>query len=242
MRDQLRFSNIIVLGNWGVGKTQFIAHLSSMLGQEAGIRRTNVISDRHYFEEAVRADVQGRRPESDGSIRGAHSIMVKDGPRGQMVFRALDGLIFNEAHRQMLASLRQTEPGVVCLVEYATGPNAKFEEGELLDQSAHFVAEQLITSGALINTLVVELRAPFDLRERRNAVRADRVDEAAFQLYGQPGGNMTDEDAQRLGGHFLGIDNHIHGLESLAMTVFGEHIQTRLLHEGEASTLQRGRR
>jgi hypothetical protein len=242
MISQLPFSTILVIGNWGVGKTRFLSLISPMVAKETGIKQILFDSDRFYFEDAVRRDTAGKTPEADGSFVGPHSVMVADGPKGQMLFRALDGSIFNEAHRRMLASLKDQKAGVIRLVEYATGPSTAFGQGELLDQSAHFVAENLIASGAVPTTLVVELSAPFDIRKRRNAIREDKVDEKAFELYGQPGGGMTEEDASRLGLHFIHVENHTTGLETLVARVFYEHIQPNLLCEGQSSTLRRDRR
>jgi hypothetical protein len=242
-------SNIIVIGNWGAGKTRFFGALTPLIAGEKGIKSIHFDSDRFAFEDAVRSDTDGFSREPDGSIIGPHSILVKDGSKGHMDFRALDGLIFNEAHRRMLSQLARHEPGVLRLVEYASGPSTSFQQGELLDQSGHFVVKTLIESGAIRNTFVIELEAPFELRKIRNKTREDPVDPIAFELYGQPGGDMTMDDSAALGEHFLHVQNRTPGIETLVSRVFYEHLKHRLLldgHvpsiEGTTSALRRSRR
>src|SRR3989344_6232732 len=56
IRNSHQIANVIVMGNWGVGKSQFIEELSNMISQERGIRNIFFDSDRYYFEDAVRKD------------------------------------------------------------------------------------------------------------------------------------------------------------------------------------------
>ncbi len=214
MNNSMR--NIIVMGNWGAGKTTFCGQLQGLLSSELGIQRVVYDSDRFWFEDAVRSDT-----------RGEHSMLVADGPRGHMIFRALDGSMFNQAHRQMIAQLADTEPRVMTVVEYATGQNGKFQEGELLDQSARFLVEHLIQSGAADHTLLIQLYRPFDLRRQSNLVREDATDMTAFDTYGQEGGLVTPEDAARLGENFLPLNN-VGSLEALVANTYRDHIQPRL--------------
>lgn len=232
-------SNIVTIGNWGVGKSGFLSALTPLIQNEKGIKKVVFDSDRYHFEDVVRADTRGGERLSDGSILGSHSIMVQDGPRGSMRFRVLDGSIFNNEHRKMLQDLVRRESGVVRLIEYATGPTSSFQEGEKLDQSGRFAIKQLITSGAIHSTLLIELGAPYDLRERRNRIRKDRVDEKAFELYGQPGGEVEHDDAIRLGNHFLRAENHVDGIDQLAERIFKIRIQPYLLRD-DVITSQEG--
>ena len=200
--------HVIVIGNFGVGKTEFIKLLAPRILAESGIHAVVQSSDRLYFEQAVRRDTQGKPIQSDGSVRGAHSVMVKDGVSGHMSFFPLDGSIFNEAHKRMIRDIAgRTSAGTINLVEYATGPNGSFTTGEALDQSARFLVDALDAHHLIDRTLVIELSASFDLRKHRNNTRKDTVEPRAFELYGQPGGNMTDPDADRLGNLFIHLQN-----------------------------------
>ncbi|KKW11557.1 MAG: hypothetical protein UY48_C0016G0004 [Candidatus Gottesmanbacteria bacterium GW2011_GWB1_49_7] len=238
IRNSHQIANVIVMGNWGVGKSQFIEELSNMISQERGIRNIFFDSDRYYFEDAVRKDTAGKAPEPDGSIIGLHSVLVEDGPRGRMIFRALDGTIFNEAHREMLYGLSQCTPGVIRTVEYATGPNNSFQQGEELDQSGRFVVKHLVEGKVILQTFVIELEAPFAVRKKRNTTREDPVDAIAFELYGKPGGKITNEDAALLGENFLHVKNHSVPLERSARRVFQEYLQSRLLRDEREQTIE----
>ncbi len=243
-------SNIIIAGNWAAGKTQFIVRLRNYVDGEKGINSIHLDSDRFHFEDVVFRDTQNGTVNSDGSITGPHSILVKRAERGHTIFRALDGNLFNEEHKQMVIALKDTRPGEVRIVEYATGPNTSFQKGEVLDQSGHLIVETLIKSGALRSTLLLELSAPYELRHDRNLKRWDPVDETAFERYGQSGGQISKLDELRMRGHLIRINNKKMGLDELVRHMFYRNIQSRLMREfapndvegGLASTRNRERR
>lgn len=205
---QNSIQNIIVIGNWGVGKSEFIRALTAQLATQDGIVEVKHDSDRLHFEDVVRRDTRGRSPSQDGYIYGNHSVLKQDGAPGHMQFMALDGSIFNQSHRCMIRGLRQPEKaGVVRIIEYATGPNRSYKSGEPFNQSAHFLVNELVKNNLVPKTLVVELSAPFSVRKDRNVYRGDTVDAEAFDLYGQAGGAMERSDEIRLMEHFIHIEN-----------------------------------
>lgn len=242
-------SNIIVTGNWGVGKTQLIIRLHNYLTREKGINAVHLMSDRIRFEEAVRLDTLNGARQPDGSIIGPHSILVKDGFPGYMDFRVLGGAPFNQVHRDMLKELRGTTPGEVRLMEYAIGKTTSINKGEVLDQSGHFIVESLIDSGAVDKTLIVQLDAPFNVRRKYQEKRDDPTDMQAFDTYGQPGGLISVRDGRRIGNHLVRVKNKGIDLDTLTERIFFDHIRSRLLRdethlsiEGGSSFMPKGSR
>lgn len=243
-------SNLIVMGNWGAGKTQFILRLWHLLEREQGIADVILRSDRLAFEEEVFKDTRGGTKTSEGYIIGNHSILEKLGEPGKSEFKLLDGTLGNLAHVKMLDELKEVNPGVTRVVEYATGPTTAAREGITLDQSAHFVVERTRNSGALKHTLLIELHAPYAERHSRNPDRIDPVAEDAFIIYGQEGGNIGLLDRWILGDHFLPINNSRTDLDRLVQRVYFDTIQRRLMldeniysKEGRpASAMRRDRR
>ncbi len=219
--------NIIVTGNWSAGKTTSCKLLQGLLSQETGVKRVLYDSDRLEFEKTVRRDLKEGCREENGVLIGENSMLVADGPPGRMSFRVLKGPKFNKAHQHMIARLADAEPGVITVVEYAIGPNTSYQEGEPLDQSSHFLTEQLIQSGAAGHTLLIQLYRPFGLRRQSNLTREDPTDMDAFDKYGQEGGLMMPEDAARLGENFLHLNN-VGSLEALVANTYRDHIQPRL--------------
>jgi nucleoside-triphosphatase THEP1 len=202
---------IVVIGKPGSGKTEMVRHLGSFLTADGFV--VDQLSDRIGLEEAVLEDTRDGYYDQEGRKFGSHSMLIADGLSGHRKVHVLDGYLLNRVHERMVTYIvRDREPNVVILAEYAIGPDVTFEEGrEPLLQSAKHLVRHLIRSDVHSEVSVVDVEAILPVRAAREARRPDAMEPETFRAYFGDGGEMVPVDAAGLGDryHFFanGSDN-----------------------------------
>lgn len=200
-------SAILIIGNAGSGKSIIVWYLGSLLDED-GIN-VRYISDRLGLEEAVTKDTKGVVPDKNGVRTGAHSKFIADGPPGFKKVHVLDGYLLNRVHEKMLKDLAKKDKKRLTILEYAIGPDIDFGKGKepLLQSIKHVVAT--LTKYHLVDTVfVIDIEAPFSVRQTRELQRRDAMAAETFRSYFPDGGQATKTDQKTLGAHYVQFYNN----------------------------------
>lgn len=199
---------IFVIGKPGSGKSNLIWYLSSLLDED-GVS-PKYISDRLGLEEATLKEVRYAKPDKDGIKVGTHSKLIADGPPGHRKVHVLDGYLLNNFHIETIKRLStHSHSTKITLIEYAIGPNIDFGNGkEPLLQDAKHLVTWIKKYHILKTSIVIDVDAPFSVRERREARRPDAMAAETFRAYFPDGGEITKTDAKKLGRHYYRFKNY----------------------------------
>jgi len=200
-------SAILIIGNAGSGKSIIVWYLGSLLDED-GIH-VRYISDRLGLEEAVEKDTARVSPDKNGFRTGAHSKFIADGPPGFKKVHVLDGRLLNKVHDNMIGTLAKNKNKKhMLLMEYAIGPDIQFGKGkEPLLQSIKHIVSNLQKRRLIQNVFVIDIEAPYDVREAREQKRRDAMAAETFRAYFPDGGEITKKDQQKLGTHYARFNN-----------------------------------
>ena len=199
-------SAILIIGNAGSGKSVIVWYLGSLLDED-GVE-IQYVSDRLGLEEAVIKDTKRARPDNDGVRIGTHSKFIADGPPGFKKVHVLDGYLLNQVHEKMLKGLTKKYRDRFVLLEYAIGPDIPFgNKKEPLLQSVKHVVRKLKTYHLLDSVFVIDVEAPYSVREKRELKRRDAMAAETFHSYFPDGGEITRKDQKILGAHYVRFCN-----------------------------------
>lgn len=192
---------IIVIGKPGCGKSIIVWYLSSLL-LEDGIQ-AHYVSDRIELENGILADTKGVKKQPDGSKIGQHGKLIADGPPGHRKVHVLDGSILNTVHKSMVRSIKDRDPRLISIMEYAIGPDIGFgSDKEILYQSAHRLVGWISELRLIRRLFVIDVESPLVIREHRQYARPDAMAIETFRAYFPDGGEMTKSDKKNLGDHY----------------------------------------
>ena len=199
-------SAILIIGNAGSGKSVIVWYLGSLLDED-GID-IQYVSDRLGLEEGVMKDTKHTRADKDGVRIGTHSKFIADGPPGFKKVHVLDGCLLNRVHEHMLNGLTKKGRNRFALLEYAIGPDIPFgKKKETLLQSGKHVVRMLKTFHLLDSVYVIDVEAPYAVREKRELRRRDAMAPETFRSYFPDGGQITKRDKKILGVHYVRFNN-----------------------------------
>lgn len=200
-------SAILIIGNAGSGKSVILWYLSGLLDQD-GVE-VKYLSDRIGLEEAVERDTKRARPDKNGVRVGAHSKFISDGPPGFKKVHVLDGHLLNGVHKRMIDAIKKnTGKKRLLLLECAIGPDVNFgREKEQLLQSAKHIIGKLRSLRLTKRTFVIDVEAPFTVRETREIRRRDAMAAETFRAYFPDGGRVTRTDRKTLGKNYARFYN-----------------------------------
>lgn len=199
-------SAILIIGNAGSGKSAIVWYLGSLLDEDHV--ETHYVSDRIGLEEAIVRDTRNVRPRKDGVRVGKHSKFIADGPPGFKKVHVLDGVLLNTVHEKMIKDLTKKKRDSFVLLEYAVGPDISFGEKKIpLLQSVTHVVRMLKRYHLIHSVFVIDVDAPYEVREKRELKRRDAMAAETFHSYFPDGGQMTKDDEKILGNHFVRFTN-----------------------------------
>ncbi len=215
---------IIVIGKPGCGKSIMVWYLSSLLAEDE--IEVEYLSDRLGLEEAVLKDTRHARPSQDGSKIGRHSKLIADGPPGHRKVHVLDGLILNQVHESMIATIaRKRSESKIILAEYAIGPDISFgKDKEPLRQSAGHLIDHIKKYHLTDSVFILDVEANLTVRAYRESKRPDAMAPETFRAYFPDGGEMEPSDQKFLDTHYLQFKNFIEDHE-------GYYGEVRYLYE-----------
>lgn len=197
---------IIVIGKPGCGKSIMVWYLTSLL-LEDGIE-AHYVSDRIELENGILTDTRRAKKQPDGSKIGKLGKLIADGPPGHRKVHILDGTILNVAHQTMVASLRDKDPSVTTIMEYAIGPDIDFGPNkETLLQNTHHFVQWLHQYDLIKRVFVIDVESPLAIREQRQYSRPDAMAMETFRAYFPDGGEMSRVDTVKLGSHYYQFRN-----------------------------------
>jgi dephospho-CoA kinase len=199
-------SAILIIGNAGSGKSAIVWYLGSLLDED-GIK-IRYVSDRLGLEKGVIEDTRNARPDSQGVRIGSHSKFIADGPPGFKKVHVLDGVILNNVHENMIKDLTKKGRDTFVLLEYAIGPDIMFGKNKKpLLQSITHVVRMLKTNHLMGSVFVIDVDAPYSVREKRELKRRDAMAAETFHSYFPDGGQMTKSDQKLLGDYCVRFYN-----------------------------------
>lgn len=197
---------IFIIGKPGCGKSIMVWYLSSLL-LEDGIQ-AHYVSDRIELENGILADTKGVKKQPDGSRIGKHGKLIADGPPGHRKVHVLDGSILNNVHESMIRSIKDKNPQLISIMEYAIGPDIDFGSGkEMLQQSTKHLVKWLQKYILISRVFIIDVESPLAVREHRQYARPDAMARETFRAYFPDGGEMTKSDKTKLEHHYYQFRN-----------------------------------
>ncbi len=222
-------SNIIVIGNSGSGKTEFIERIIHRL-QEKG-RTVGFMVDRTGLEGFDLYDAY----ENEGGFHakrtwwpkkvtpiwgeGVHTSFTANhqrSPKHIDNFRTtlLDGTSLNEITQSIIRAMaaRKDSDNFTLVAEIATGlsVDGRFfrNKSQGLYQDAQRLGDLIVESGLQGKCLIIEMHTPMDVRLKRNNERGNHaLHEDEFKKLFPDGDLMPEEYVRGFGGDYFYFDN-----------------------------------
>lgn len=198
---------IIVIGKPGSGKSVMIWYLHSLLNEDN--YRVVHWSDRLSLEKSVLQDTRNADSDKFGIRTGSHSKLIADGPPGMRKVHVTDGKLLNDIHSDYIKRISAARNKSVYLIEYATGPVINFGPRKIpLYQDGKYLVRNLKKNHILNSVYILDIEAKLEIRQKREARRADAMDPLTFRSYFPDGGEITRAAAKKLGKFYYRFVNH----------------------------------